>query len=185
MKIFFIFLILQIFYISEILSQTCGRTKNPKSKEDCLVGSSTNSLCCFMKTNLENDTDYQCIFVPKSQIFITPHIQSFKIGKDDDTEIIEMQIECGFEPAKLPKNAPYSYCNTTFEQPTNPYQCINNSLPNSTCCFIRNPNNNSYCVFNNGLYRDNNTFFGVEIVCKGFFINFRKLLFFLFLLLFL
>ena len=178
MKFFFIFLFLQINYISKIFSQTCGKAK-PQSKEECLSDSSTNSYCCHLKTKLSNDTDSQCIFVPKSQIFITPHLKSIRIGKDDDTEIIEINIDCGFDPGNLSQGQPYSYCNKT-SAPVDPYECINNSYINATCCYIRNPNNSSYCVLNNGIYKDNNTFFGVEIICKGNYINFRySIIFFL------
>ena len=166
-----LFLIL-ITKISIILNQTCG-IKDPVTLDDCLVSSSTNSRCCYAKIQMQNKNDTLCIFVPNSQIFITPHIKSLDIGLDD--EDIEIELNCGFDPRKLKKGEPYSYCG---ESPNTPYDCINNSYPNNSCCYIRNPSGESFCVLNNGIYNSNSSYFGVNIVCQDYYIKLNKFLFY-------
>ena len=168
-------LIILITKISIIFNQTCG-AKDPKDLNDCLVSSSTNSICCYTKiqttinrldtNNTKNDT--LCIFVPKSQIFITPHIRSLDIGSDEG--YIDIELDCGFDPQKLKSGEPYSYCGET---PKTPYDCIINSTPNASCCYINNPNGESFCVLNNGIYNSNSSYFGVNIVCKGIYIKLK------------
>ena len=87
-------------------------------------------------------------------------------------------MDCGFDPLKLKKGEPYSYCGET---PKTPFDCLNNSTPNASCCYIKNTNGESYCVLNNGLYNSNNSYFGVNIVCQERNINI-KLFIFIFLL---
>ena len=95
-------------------------------------------------------------------MFITLHIKSLDIGSNEG--YIEIELDCGFEPENLQRGEPYSYCG---KDPKTPYDCLNNSVSNVSCCYIRNPNGESYCVLNNGLYNSNNSYFGVNIVCKG------------------
>ena len=160
-----IILIILYLKILIIYSQSCG-AKDPKNINDCLISSSTNSICCYTKiqtkVNSENRTDTFCIFVPRSQIFITPHITSLDIGSNEDS--IDIELDCGFEPKKLKKGEPYSYCG---ENPKNPIDCIQNSLNNASCCYIKNSNGNSFCVLNNGIYNSNSSYFGVNIVCNS------------------
>ena len=148
---------------SIFLSQTCG-VKDPKNLEECLKSSSKNSICCFTKIQTNISATYRndtlCIFVPKSQIFITPHISSLDIGSNEGN--IEIELDCGFDPDNLKEGEPYSYCG---KEPKTPFDCLNNSTKNASCCYIRNPNGESYCVLNNGLYNSNNSYFGVNIVC--------------------
>ena len=164
-----------IIKISIVLNQTCG-VKDPKNLEDCLKSSSTNSICCYTKIqthiNMLNKNDTLCIFVPRSQIFITPHIKSLNIGSEEGD--IEIELDCGFEPLKLKEGEPYSYCGVS---PKNPYDCLNNSTPNASCCYIKNTNGESYCVLNNGLYNSNNSYFGVNIICEGNYIKFNIIIF--------
>ena len=164
-----------IIKISIIMSQTCG-VKDPENLEDCLKSSSTNSICCYTRIqadfNTLNKNDTLCIFVPRSQIFITPHIKSLDIGSDEGD--IQIELDCGFNPLNLKPGEPYSYCGET---PKSPYDCLNNSTPNASCCYIKNPNGESYCVLNNGLYNSNNSYFGVNIVCQGSNLNIYFLLF--------
>ena len=105
---FIISLLLTKFTI--FLNQTCG-VKDPKNLEECLASSSTNSICCFTKIQTNISTSYRndtlCIFVPRSQIFITPHIKSLDIGSNEGD--IEIELDCGFDPEKLLKGEPYSY----------------------------------------------------------------------------
>ena len=182
-------LIILITKIINILNQTCG-AKDPKNLNECLISSSTNSICCYVKIQTtinmkdKNDTknDTLCIFVPRSQIFITPHIKSLDIGSDEG--IIDIELDCRFDPQKLNKGEPYSYCG---EAPKAPFDCINNSIPNASCCYIYNPNGESFCVLNNGIYNSNSSYFGVNIVCKEIYIKLELniLLFYFILFLFL
>ena len=168
-------LLILINVFSLILNQTCG-VKDPKSLEECLVHSSTNSKCCYAKIQIKTRNDTLCIFVPNSQIFITPHIRSLDIGLND--EDIEIELNCGFDPSKLKDGEPYSYCG---ESPKNPYDCIQNSYPHNSCCYIRNPMGESFCVLNNGIYNSNSTYFGVNIVCQEKYIKINLfVLFFIF-----
>ena len=171
-----IILIILIMNFSIIISQTCG-VKDPNSLDECLQSSSTNSICCYTKiqTKINNiyKNDTLCIFVPRSQIFITPHIKSLDIGSEEGD--IEIELDCGFDPLKLKKGEPYSYCG---EAPKTPYDCLSNSTPNASCCYIKNTNGESYCVLNNGLYNSNNSYFGVNIVCHDIYIYFNKFLFY-------
>ncbi len=168
-----------IIKISIIINQTCG-VKDPENLDDCLKSSSTNSICCYTKIQADfnslNKNDTLCIFVPRSQIFITPHIKSLDIGSNEGD--IKIELDCGFDPLKLKKGEPYSYCGET---PKTPFDCLNNSTPNASCCYIKNTNGESYCVLNNGLYNSNNSYFGVNIVCQERNINI-KLFIFIFLL---
>ena len=168
-----------IIKISIIINQTCG-VKDPENLDDCLKSSSTNSICCYTKIQADfnslNKNDTLCIFVPRSQIFITPHITSLDIGSNEGD--IKIELDCGFDPLKLKKGEPYSYCGET---PKTPFDCLNNSTPNASCCYIKNTNGESYCVLNNGLYNSNNSYFGVNIVCQERNINI-KLFIFIFLL---
>ena len=160
----YIFIILYL-KILIIINQSCG-AKDPRNIDDCIGSSSTNSICCFTKiqtkVNSENRTDTLCIFVPRSQIFITPHIKSIDIGSNEDD--IDIILDCGFEPTKLKEGEPYSYCG---ENPKVPEDCIKNSMKNASCCYIKNSNGNSFCVLNNGVYKNNKTYFGVNIICNS------------------
>lgn len=168
------FLLILITKIAYILTQTCG-TKDPKSLNDCIVSSSTNSICCYTKIGTtinvvnknENKNGTLCIFVPRSQIFITPHIRSLDIGSDEGK--IDIELDCGFDPKKVEKGEPYSYCG---ENPKSPNDCINNSTSQASCCYIQNPNGEAFCVLNNGIYNSNNSYFGINVVCKGIHIQF-------------
>ena len=167
MKTFILFIFFLKILI--IINQTCG-AKDPKDINDCIDSSSTNSICCFVniqtKVDSENKSDTLCIFVPRSQIFITPHITSLDIGSNE--EDISIFLDCGFEPTKLKQGEPYSYCG---ENPKEPYDCIKNSTHNSSCCYIKNSNGNSFCVLNNGIYNSNSSYFGVNIICKSKYLN--------------
>ena len=181
MLIFFLILIKSI---SIIINQTCGM-KNPQNFEDCYQHSSLRSICCFTKIetkiNMEDNntkSDTLCIFVPRSQIFITPHIKSLDIGANDGN--IDIKLECGFDPNKLTLGEPYSYCG---ESPKTPFDCINNSTSNASCCYIQNPNGETFCVLNNGIYNSNRTLFGVKVICASKF-NSIKLYFLISLLFF-
>ena len=160
----YIFIILYL-KILIIINQSCGAT-DPKSIEDCIESSSTNSICCFVniqtKVDSQNRSDTLCIFVPRSQIFITPHITSLDIGSNE--EDISVFLDCGFEPTKLKQGEPYSYCG---ENPKDPNDCIKNSMKNASCCYIKNSNGNSFCVLNNGIYNNNRSYFGVNIICNS------------------
>ena len=172
--------ILLIFFLKLLIiikTQTCG-VKDPKNIEDCLKGSSTNSICCYTKiqtlVNTVNTSDTLCIFVPKSQIFITPHITSLDIGSNDD--YIDIFLDCGFEPEKLNPGEPYSYCG---QNPETPDDCIKNSLHNASCCYIKNSNGNSFCVLNNGIYNSNSSYFGVNIICNSDYIKIKWFILFI------
>ena len=173
--------ILTIIYLKILIikSQTCGVT-DPKSIDDCIESSSTNSVCCFLsiktKEDSQNKSDTLCIFVPKSQIFITPHITSLDLGSNE--EDISISLDCGFDPIKLKQGEPYSYCG---ENPKEPFDCINNSTRNASCCYIKNSNGNSFCVLNNGVYKNNKTYFGVNIICNSNYLemNVLKIIFFI------
>ena len=167
----YIFLILYL-KILLIINQSCG-AKDPKNINDCIGSSSTNSICCFTKiktiVDSVNKTDTLCIFVPRSQIFITPHIKSIDIGSNEDD--IYITLDCGFEPTKLKQGEPYSYCG---ENPKTPQDCIKNSMKNASCCYIKNSNGNSFCVLNNGIYNNNSTYFGINIICNSKYLNMNK-----------
>ena len=169
----YIFIILYL-KILIIINQSCG-AKDPKNIDDCIGSSSTNSICCFTKiktrVDSENRTDTLCIFVPRSQIFITPHIKSIDIGSNEDD--IDITLDCGFEPNKLEQGQPYSYCG---ENPKVPEDCIKNSMKNASCCYIKNSNGNSFCVLNNGIYNNNSSYFGINIICNSKYLNMNNLI---------
>ena len=171
MKIIIIIILIKFLLI---LNQTCG-AKDPKNLEECLDSSSTNSICCYTKIQMENKNDTLCIFVPRSQIFITPHIKSLDIGSDEEN--IEIELDCGFDPEKLKEGEPYSYCGFA---PQKPSDCIRNSTRNASCCYIKNPNGEAYCVLNNGIYNSNSSYFGVNIVCQGNSIKLNMLFYYIF-----
>ena len=160
-----IFFIISYLKIIIIISQSCG-AKDPKSIDDCIGSSSTNSICCFtkIKTVVESEirSDTLCIFVPRSQIFITPHITSINIGSNEDN--IDLFLDCGFDPTKLTEGEPYSYCG---ENPKTPEDCIKNSTKTASCCYIKNYDGKSFCVLNNGIYNSNSSYFGVNIICNS------------------
>jgi len=168
-----LFLIILFKIFSLILTQTCG-VKDPINLQECLSSSSTNSICCYTKIQGLEKNDTLCIFVPKSQIFITPHIKSLDIGSNEGN--IDIELDCGFVPDELKEGEPYSYCG---ESPETPSDCIKNSNPNASCCFIKNPNGETFCVLNNGIYNSNSSYFGVNIVCQGNSINIDKLIYFI------
>ena len=167
----YIFIILYL-KILIIINQSCG-AKDPKNIDDSIGSSSTNSICCFTKiktrVDSENRTDTLCIFVPRSQIFITPHIKSIDIGSNEDD--IDITLDCGFEPNKLEQGQPYSYCG---ENPKVPEDCIKNSMKNASCCYIKNSNGNSFCVLNNGIYNNNSSYFGINIICNSKYLNMKN-----------
>ena len=177
-----LFLILFFLKILIIKSQSCG-AKDPKNINDCLKDSSKNSICCYTMiqtvVNTENRTDTLCIYVPKSQIFITPYISSLDIGSNEDN--IYISLDCGFNPEELKPGEPYSNCG---ENPQTPYDCIRNSTYNASCCYIKNSNGNSFCVLNNGIYNSNSSYFGVNIICGSNYIKLYKFIFFLVYILF-
>ena len=177
-----IILIILYLKILIIYSQSCG-AKDPKNINDCLISSSTNSICCYTKiqtkVNSENRTDTLCIFVPRSQIFITPHITSLDIGSNE--EDISIILDCGFDPTKLKQGEPYSYCG---ESPKEPYDCIKNSTYNASCCYIKNSNGNSFCVLNNGIYNNNSSYFGINIICNSKYLKINLLIMIVLLMLF-
>ena len=177
----YIFIILYL-KILIIINQSCG-AKDPKNIDDCIGSSSTNSICCFTKiktrVDSENRTDTLCIFVPRSQIFITPHIKSIDIGSNEDD--IDITLDCGFEPNKLEKGQPYSYCG---ENPKVPEDCIKNSMKNASCCYIKNSNGNSFCVLNNGIYNNNSSYFGINIICNSKYLKINLLIMIVLLMLF-
>lgn len=151
--------------MEEIKLQTCG-VKDPKSFSDCESDSSKNSICCFAHVSLMEKEETLCVFVPKSQVFITPFVSSMDIGLSPDN--IAVALDCGFNPYDIPENQSYSVCG---ENPQNETDCFMNSIPNASCCYISNPDNNSVCLLNNGLYKTNSSYFGIRISC---FSNFLK-----------
>jgi len=165
-------LLLFLIKISVTLNQTCG-IKEPKSFDECISDSSTNSICCYARIKSSTKDSTLCIFVPKSQIFITPHIRSLDIGSQE--EFIDIFLECGFKPDNISYGNPYSLCG---DNPKEPYDCINNSTKNASCCYIKNPNGESFCVLNNGIYNNNKSFFGVKIICQGNFLYINILILF-------
>ena len=88
------------------------------------------------------------------------------IGLSPDN--IAVELDCGFHPNDIPQNQSYSVCGVN---PQNENDCFSNSIENASCCFISNPDNNSVCLLNNGLYKKNDTYFGIRITCNSFFFN--------------
>ena len=148
----------------KVNAQTCG-VANPQSLEDCTYDSSKNSICCIAKVSLIDKHETLCVYVPKSQIFITPFVNMMDIGLAPDN--ILMDINCGFKAGDIPVNEPYSICGV---DPENETECFENSLPNATCCYIKNPDNSSVCLLNSGLYKSNDTYFGITVICGSDFI---------------
>ena len=163
MLIIFHIIFLQI--LNQINTQTCG-VKDPKSFKDCKDDSSKNSICCFAHVSLMEKEETLCVFVPKSQIFITPFISSMDIGLSPDN--IAVELDCGYKPGDIPENQSYSVCG---ENPKNENDCFINSIENASCCYINNPDNNSVCLLNNGIYKKNDTYFGIRITCNEKFLN--------------
>ena len=40
-------------------------------------------------------------------------------------------------------------------------------MNNASCCYIKNSNGNAFCVLNNGIYNNNRSYFGVNIICNS------------------
>ena len=158
-------LIIILLYLKKLNFQTCG-VKDPKSFLDCEKSSSKNSICCFAHVSLMDKEETLCVLVPKSQIFITPFVSSMDIGLSPDN--IAVELDCGFHPNDIPQNQSYSVCGVN---PQNENDCFSNSIANASCCFISNPDNNSVCLLNNGIYKKNDTYFGIRITCNSFFFN--------------
>ena len=156
---FFVLLMITLFTI--ISSQTCG-VKNPTSFDDCKYDSSKNSICCFAGVSLLDKEETLCVYVPKSQVFITPFITSMDIGLSPNN--IKMDIDCGFKAGDIPQNESYSICG---ENPTKVEDCFIKSTLNQSCCYVRNPDESTVCLLNSGIYKGNNTYFGIQVVCSS------------------
>lgn len=154
----FFVLLLMITFIS---SQTCG-VKNPTSFDDCNYDSSKNSICCFAGVSLLDKEETLCVYVPKSQVFITPFISSMDIGLSPNN--IKMDIDCGFKAGDIPQNESYSICG---ENPTKVEDCFIKSTLNKSCCYVKNPDGSTVCLLNSGIYKGNNTYFGIQVVCSS------------------
>lgn len=146
---------------SFISSQTCG-VKNPNSFDDCNYDSSKNSVCCYAGVSLLDKEETLCVYVPKSQVFITPFITSMDIGLSPNN--IKMNIDCGFKAGDIPQNESYSICG---EAPTKAEDCFIKSTLNQSCCYVKNPDESTVCLLNSGIYKGNNTYFGIQIVCSS------------------
>jgi len=167
-------------FFNIIKSQTCG-VPNPSNFSDCEDDSSKHSICCFAEVTLINQTETLCVYVPKSQIFITPFISSMDIGLADYN--IDIELNCGYNPESLKEGETYSICR---HDPEKPEDCFLNSTENASCCYISNPDNNSVCLLNSGIYKKNENYFGIKVICEAFKIkNLNNLWYFLLAILFL
>lgn len=160
----FLFIFLLCIFFEKIKTQTCG-SKNPENFTVCNMHSNTDSLCCYAEVSLLNENNTMCILVPRSQSFITPYITALDVGMDKN--YIKMKIDCGNVTRAL--NQAYSLCKP--EPPKNPEDCFAHSQSNSSCCYIESPDGNKVCLFNDGVYDDDDTYFGTRIYCAGSFIK--------------
>lgn len=144
-----------------INSQSCG-VPNPIALDECLKDSTSHSICCYAKVSLLNRNETLCIYVPKNQIFITPYLSSMDISFEESN--LDFTIDCG-ENKDRNKGESFSVCGTN---PQTPDDCLSKSLTNASCCYVSNPNGKATCLLNNGIYKKNSTFFGINIICSGF-----------------
>ena len=145
-----------------IHSQTCG-VPDPLSLSDCYPSSSKNNYCCYVDVKLSQRKESLCLFIPKNQIYITPYLNHIDIGIEDET--LEFHVDCGYNKSLLKKGEPYSECGVPF--PTKAEQCFNDSLVNLSCCFLKNPKGNATCLYNIGIIKRNESYFGINIICAG------------------
>ena len=157
--------IILLFSIKYINNQTCG-VANPKNLSECESDSSKNSICCFANVSLLEKQETLCVYVPKSQIFITPFVTSMDIGLSPNN--IAMNIDCGFKPGDIPQNESFSVC---AENPETEEDCFKQSTETQSCCYIENPDNTTVCILNSGVYKNNSTYFGIKVICGGGYIG--------------
>jgi hypothetical protein len=160
-KLILILIFIFSFFI-QIKTQTCG-VANPNNFSDCEFDSSKHSICCYAEVALLNQSETLCVYVPKSQIFITPFISSMDIGLTDNN--IEIYLNCGYDPESLKEGETYSICRY---DPEKPEDCFQNSTENASCCYISNPDNSSVCLLNSGIYKKNENYFGIKVICNAF-----------------
>lgn len=160
-----IHILLLSFVIINTQAQTCG-VKNPLSFEDCIDDSSKNSVCCYAGVSLLNNSQTLCVYVPKTQIFITPFVKSMDIGLSPDN--IAIQLDCGFKPGDISENEPYSLCGL---DPQTELECFEKSTSSASCCYIQNPDGLSVCLLNNGIHKKSETYFGIKVSCDAHLIN--------------
>lgn len=144
-----------------INSQSCG-VPNPKVLDECLKDSTANSICCQANVSLLNRNETLCVYVPKNQVFITPYLSSMDISYEESN--LDFKIDCG-KNKNINKGESFSVCGT---DPKTPDDCLSKSLTNASCCYVSNPNGKATCLLNNGIYKKNSTFFGINIICSGF-----------------
>lgn len=172
--------IILLFSIKYISNQTCG-VANPESLSECEDDSSKNSICCYAQVSLLEKEETLCVYVPKSQVFITPFVTSMDIGLSPNN--IEMNIDCGFKAGDIPQNESFSVCG---ENPENEEDCFKQSTETQSCCYIENPDSSKVCILNNGVYKSNSTYFGIKVICgvgyigKFLYLNFLIFIFIIF-----
>lgn len=171
------FLLIILLLFNFINTQTCG-IKNPEGFEDCDQDSNDESVCCYSEVSFLDQPNTLCIFIPRSQIFLTPYITAMDIGFKKN--LIKMNIDCNATNT-YNDSRPYTPCGQP--NPEKPEDCFEYSLSNSSCCYIKSPDGKSYCLWDDGNSKHNSEYFGTEVACSSFFIKLGECLLLLFLLL--
>ena len=163
-------ILLILYIITLIKTQTCG-IDNPKNFDDCNIDSNDKSICCYSKFTLSNSNKSICIFVPKSQIFITQYITAIDIGLDG--QYIQIDIDCNIDDMTntTDEYVPYTPCGEP--DPINAYDCLNFSNNKLSCCYIESPDGNKVCLWNDGIYKHNSTYFGMKVICGSYNIKYK------------
>lgn len=160
-----------LFLIKDTFLQTCG-SKDPKNYSDCSEDSNSESVCCYSEVSLMNTTNTLCVLVPKSQAYITPYITAMDIGLGKD-KLILMNVDCNIE-ANVNSTGRYTKCGEL--NPKTEDDCLRYSSKNASCCYIRSPDGNSVCLWNDGVYKHNSTYFGTQVICTGSYLKNTKII---------